>query len=65
MYMKKKLQLLVFFLVILFTCKNIYAFDVNNYRNRNLCGKYEVAGFHSDGYIDKVECFSDYNAAKN
>ncbi len=63
--MKKKLQLLVFFLVIFFTCKNIYAFDVNNYRNRNLCGKYEVAGFHSDGYIDKVECFSDYNAAKN
>ena len=49
-----------------FLCaKNVYAFDSNNYKDRNLCGNYEVAGFHTDGYIDKVSCHSTYEDAKN
>ena len=63
--MKRKMLLLTILFTSIFTCKKIYAFDVNNYKSRNLCGKYEVAGFHSDGYIDKVECFSSFNDAKN
>ena len=63
--MKKKILLFTFLFTSIFTCKNIYAFDVNNYKNRNLCGTFEVAGFHSDGYIDKVKCFSNFNDAKN
>ena len=62
--MKRKMLLLTILFTSIFTCKNIYAFDVNNYKNRNLCGNYEVAGFHSDGYIDKVNCFSNFNDAK-
>ena len=44
--------------------KNVYAFDSNNYKNRNLCGGFEVAGFHADGVIDKVECFDTYEKAR-
>ena len=50
--MKKKILFVISLLTIVFTCKNVYAFDVNNYKYRNLCGNYELAGFHSDGYID-------------
>ena len=63
--MKKNLLFLIVLFTLVFTCKNIYAYDVNNYKNRNLCDNYEVAGFHSDGYIDKVACFSNFNDAKN
>ena len=63
--MKKNNIIFTFILLAsLFIYKNIYAYDVNNYRNRNLCGSYEVAGFHSDGYIDTVKCFNNFNDAK-
>ena len=62
---KKKLILLSIIFTTLFICKNTYAFDVNNYKNKSLCGTFEVAGFHTDGVIDPVECFSDYTSAKN
>ena len=62
--MKKKILLFTLLFTSIFTCKNVYAFDVNNYKNRGLCGNYEVAGFHSDGYIDKVACFNTFNDAK-
>ncbi len=60
---KKLLLLIAIFAFIGF--KNVYAFDSSNYKNRNLCGNYELAGFHSDGYIDKVGCYSNYNDARN
>ena len=63
--MRKKLLFIVSLFTVILTCKKVYAFDVNNYKYRNLCGNYEVAGFHSDGYIDKVSCFSSFNEAKN
>lgn len=62
--MRKKLLFIVSLFTVILTCKKVYAFDVNNYKYRNLCGNYEVAGFHSDGYIDKVGCFSSFNEAK-
>ena len=57
-------KILWFLLLAIFSLKNVYAFDVSNYKNRNLCNTFEVAGFHSDGVIDKVDCFSNYNDAK-
>ena len=62
--MKKKLFFLTILFTCIFTCKNVYAFDVNNYKYKSLCGNYEVAGFHGDGYIDPVACFSNYDEAK-
>ena len=62
---KKKLLYILIAVFVFMGCKNVYAFDINNYKDRNLCGNYEVAGFHSDGVIDKVKCFSNYNDAKN
>ncbi|MBR3210692.1 MAG: DUF5011 domain-containing protein [Bacilli bacterium] len=62
--MKKKLLLLTVLFTCLCTCKKVYAFDVNNYRYKSLCDSYEVAGFHSDGYIDPVACFGDFGQAQ-
>ena len=62
--MKKKIFLSIILLTILFTCKNVYAFDVNDYKYKSLCGVYEVAGLHADGYIDTVACFNNYADAK-
>ncbi|MBQ3307516.1 MAG: DUF5011 domain-containing protein [Bacilli bacterium] len=61
--MKKILKAVLFFTVLL-TVKNVYAFDVNNYRYRELCGQFEVAGFHDDGFIDTVDCFDDITSAQ-
>ena len=63
--MKKKL-LFAGLIASAFLCtKNVYAFDSNNYKNRNICGNYEVAGFHEDGVIDTVGCYSNFGAARN
>ncbi len=44
--------------------KEVFAFSADNYRNKGLCGKFEVAGFHSDGVIDPVVCYNTYEQAK-
>lgn len=62
---RKNIFLLSFIFATFFVCKDTYAFDVNNYKDRNLCGNFEVAGFHTDGVIDTVQCFSDFASAKN
>ena len=62
--MKKRL-LIISLLALIFMCnKNVYAFDSNNYKNRGLCGNYEVASFESNGAINKVACYGSYNEAK-
>lgn len=61
---KRRLFLILTIFTILFTCKNVYAFDKNNYKYRELCGNFEVAGFHSDGGIQSVSCFGTFNEAK-
>ena len=62
--MKKKLLQSLFCLTLFFTFKNVYAFDVNNYAYRDLCEVFEVAGFHADGYIDRVACFNNFQDAQ-
>ena len=64
--MKKKYILFASILAaVTFSHKNVYAFSSNDYKYRDLCDTYEVAGFHSDGYIDKVACYNNYDDAKN
>ena len=63
--MKKNIFIIAIIFTIFITCKSVYAFDINNYRYREICGNYEVAGFHSDGYIDKVACFGNFEEARS
>ena len=60
----KKLLIIALLLFVIFSYKNVYAFDSSNYKNRTLCGKFEIAGFHEDGYIDQVACFEGFYEAK-
>ncbi len=63
--MKKKfiITLLLSF-AILFMSKDTYAFDVNDYKNRVLCGTYEVAEFKEDGSIVALSCHATYEEGK-
>lgn len=65
--MKKRLLFFTTFIItaFCFNIDNVYAHDVNNYRYRNLCANYELAGFHTDGYIATVGCYANYTDAKN
>lgn len=49
--------------IILFP-KETYAFSSENYKNKSLCGNYEVAGMHSDGVIDPVACLNTFEEAQ-
>ena len=65
--MKKKLIFFTTFIITIF-CFNIddvYAFSADDYRYRGLCANYELAGFHTDGYIDPIGCYENYSEAKN
>ena len=63
--MKKKLLLLsLIVLGIILYPKNTYAFSSGDYKNKSLCGTYEVAGMHADGVIDPVACFSVFEDAQ-
>ena len=46
---------------------NVKALSYNSseLKKRNECSKIELAKANSDGSIEKIECFDDYNAAKN
>ena len=61
---RQKFIFLFVFLFSLFAYKNVYAFDVSNYRYRDLCGNFEVASFLGDGSITNPKCFSTYEEAK-
>ena len=64
--MKKKI---LFFLILLisvfFNQKEVYAFSSNDYVNRNTCGGFEIAEFHSNGEIVTVSCHDTLEDAKN
>ena len=63
--MKKKFIITLFLaFAILFITKDTYAFDVNNYRYRTLCGTYEVSDFKADGTIEVISCHEYYEDAK-
>ena len=61
----KKILLTITLFVLMLSVHNVYAYDSSNYRNRNLCGQYELAGFHTDGGIQAVGCYNNYEAAKS
>ena len=63
--MKKKN--ILFASLIAFTAlsyKNVLAFSANDYKYRDLCDTYEVAGFHNDGSIEKVACYNNFQDAQ-
>ena len=62
---KKYLKRILLFSLAFLMSKNVYAFDASNYQYRNLCGNFELAGFHTDGNIVQVGCYSTYEAARN
>ena len=63
--MKKRNISLLLIISILLVYKNTYAFDSNNYKNRSVCEKYELAGFHTNGDIVNIGCYNSYEEAKN
>ena len=63
--MKNKFKLLLFLCAIFFTAINVKAYSSDDYKYRNLCDNFEVAGFHSDGAIVQVECFNTFQEAEN
>ena len=60
------LKYFILFVVLSFSL-NVYALrrDSNDLKNRSVCSKIELAKANKDGSITKVECYSDYNTAKN
>ena len=63
MYKKLLLIIIVVFTMCIYT--NTYATDYTSYKNRSLCGTFEVANATSDGKLTKVACYSNYNDARN
>lgn len=63
--MKKKILFIILFaFCIIFFPKETYAFSSDNYKNKSLCGNYEVAGMHTDGGIDPVACLNTFEEAQ-
>ena len=63
--MKKVNYVLLILLVsILFSAKNTFAYDINNYRYRSLCGNYEVSRFNEDGSIVALSCHNTYEQVR-
>lgn len=62
----KKNQLIktVFILILLFISYDVNAYTSDDYKYRDLCGNYELAAFHSDGSIEQIACFENYEEAK-
>ena len=64
--MRKRVILsLVLILGILFCGKSVYAFDTWTYRNRDICGNFELAGFREDGSVVQVGCYDTYEEARD
>ena len=62
----KVIKSLFLFFVLSFSF-NVYVLrrDSDELKNRNVCEKIELAKANTDGSIVKVDCFTDYNTAKN
>lgn len=60
------LKYFILFVVLSFSL-NVSALrrDSGDLKNRNVCSKFELAQANVGGSITKVECFNDYNTAKN
>lgn len=63
--MKKRIFLFsLFMFCMILVPKETQAFSSENYKNKSLCGNYEVAGMHTDGVIDPVACFGTFEEAQ-
>ena len=62
---KKCILTIALLMTSLVASKKVYAFDSNNYKYRDLCGKYEVASFQPDGTIVAKSCHSSYEEARD
>ena len=62
---KRVIFTLVLLLGILFCGKNVYAFDTWTYRDHNICGNFELAGFREDGSLAQVGCYNTYEEARD
>ena len=64
--MKNKLLFLAILVITsFFIVKETYAYSADNYVNRTLCGKYEVALFKSDGTLEAKSCHTVLEEAKS
>ena len=61
--MNKKVFLIVISLMCLYL--NVNAASETNYVSRSLCGNFEVADANANGTLTKVNCYGDFNSAKN
>lgn len=60
------LKYFILFVVLSFTINvNAVRRDSADLKNRNVCSKFELAHANVGGTITKVECYNDYNTAKN
>ena len=63
--MHKKVFLLLLLVIGFLLCpKDTYAYSSANYKNRTLCGKYEVASVKSNGTIKALKCFNVFEDAQ-
>lgn len=63
--MRKKVFLLLLLVIGFLLCpKDTYAYSSANYKNRTLCGKYEVASVKSNGTIKALKCFNVFEDAQ-
>ena len=64
--MKKLFKLTVFtFFIFLCSLINTKALTSSEYAGRKVCPKFELARAESNGNATKIECYNDYNSAKN
>lgn len=50
--------------IFIFNSTDVSAFSSSNYKNRKLCGTYEVASFKENGTVQKVSCHNTFDEAK-
>ncbi len=62
----KKIRLIftISLLITIFNITNVKAFSSADYKNRTLCGIFELSEFKSDGSINKIACYNTYSDAK-
>lgn len=62
--MNKKILLFISIFIMSISI-NVHATSETNYASRSLCGNFEVADATSSGTLTKVNCYNDFNSAKN
>ena len=61
--MKKRLLIISIFIMSIFI--NVHATSETNYASRSICGNFEVADATTNGTLTKVNCYDNFNSAKN